>query len=171
MITWDRYEVRPGWLEVAPHTNPCSCSHETGSKNKLRTVSLISGAGPTLMSSDRFKLALVGNFLDENAKSLRINHWCDEQERSCWELTKTRNTVRNICKSIALVLFRTRRWHSRAAAGLSMISEVAHCNLLKRPGWNDSGVTYLSHSCDNVVLFRTARVWQKRWISLARQNR
>ena len=75
LITWDRYEVRQVRLEITPYTNPCSCLHETGSKNKLGPVSLISGAGPTRMSSDRFELGPVRNFLHENTKSFQINHW------------------------------------------------------------------------------------------------
>ena len=84
--------------------NPCINLHETGSKNKLGPVPVIVGAGTTRMSLDRFELGPVRNFLHEHTKSLQTINWCDKRDKHCyWELIKTRNSARNICKNVALV--------------------------------------------------------------------
>ena len=70
----------------------------------LGPVLLISGAGPTRMSSDQFELPPVRDFVHENTKSLQTINWCDERDKHCcWGSTKTRNLIRNICKNMALV--------------------------------------------------------------------
>ena len=88
-----------GWLHG---TGPKLDRHDL--RPLLIQISLSSVVGPTQMSSDRFEVGSVRNFLYENAKFLQTNHWCDEQEKHwCWKLTRTGNVVRNICKDIVLV--------------------------------------------------------------------
>ena len=100
--------MRPARREFTPRINPCSCLRKTGSKNKLGPVSLVSGVGPTQMSSDRSILDRYEIVLMKTLKSLRTNHWSGEQgKHCCWELMKTQNAVRNICKNMALVSFRS----------------------------------------------------------------
>ena len=108
LIIWDRYEVRPSRLEITLHTNPCSCLYETSSENKLGPISLISGAGPTRMSSSRFELELVRNFLHEKLEISPDHPLMKQRTRKTLLLgTKTRNADWNVCKNIALVSFQS----------------------------------------------------------------
>ena len=98
-FTWIRYEVRLARLHITPLQILVY----------MRRVSLISGAGQTRMSSVRLKLGSVRIFLRENEKCTQTYHWCDEQNKHCcWELMKTRNAVRNTCKNMDLISFRSR---------------------------------------------------------------
>ena len=107
-IIWDRYEVRPTRLQIAPYTNSYFRLHETDSKK----ISLDQPHFGCWTYTNEFRPVWTwagANFLCENAKSLQINHWCDEQEKHrCWEFMKTGNVAWNIYKIMALVSFRCR---------------------------------------------------------------
>ena len=106
LISWDRYEVRPAWLEIAPHTNPRSCLRETGSN-------ITSDRSHSFRVVDRHEWVQTGL----NWSGTKLSSWKREisadqpliRQRTRKTLllgTNARNANWNFCKDVSLVSLR-----------------------------------------------------------------